>query len=151
MQLNNKKVNLRSLTHVYMKIQKANKFHKLCFILDNVPFNQVIIFVNQVEKVDKLGDVLRMQLFNPLCIHSRLPQIDRLRSYDVFKNNGSRILIATDIFGRGIDIEKVNLVINFGISLHYTDFPAKAETYMHRAARAGRFGKKGVVINFVEP
>lgn len=82
-----------------------------------MPFNQVIIFVNQVEKVDKLGDVLRMQLFNPLCIHSRLPQVDRLRSYDVFKNNGSRILIATDIFGRGIDIEKVNLVINFGISL----------------------------------
>jgi ATP-dependent RNA helicase UAP56/SUB2 len=90
-----------------------------------------------------------MQLFNPLCIHSRLPQVDRLRSYDVFKNNGSRILIATDIFGRGIDIEKVNLVINFGICLFYLDFPAKAEIYMHRAARAGRFGKKGVVINFV--
>ena len=58
--------------------------------------------------------MLRQKLFNPICIHSQLKQEERIKNYDLFKANGSRLLVATDLFGRGIDIERVNLVINYG-------------------------------------
>lgn len=83
-------------------------------------------------------------MFNPITIHSHLTQRERLDCYERFKNNGSRVLVATDLFGRGIDIERVNLVINF-------DFPEEKDTYYHRIGRAGRFGTRGVVINFIDP
>lgn len=61
--------------------------------------------------------MLQAQLFNPLCIHSGLKQEERLMIYDNFKMNGSKVLIATDLFGRGIDIERVNVVINYDFPL----------------------------------
>ena len=61
-------------------------------------------------------ELLRQKLFNPICIHSQLKQEERIKNYDLFKANGSRLLVATDLFGRGIDIERVNLVINYGKS-----------------------------------
>ncbi len=78
-------------------------------------FNQTIIFVNKVERAKKLTEILKQRLFNPICIHSNLKQEERIKNYDQFKGNQSRLLIATDLFGRGIDIERVNLVINYGI------------------------------------
>lgn len=74
----------------------------------------MIIFVNRVDRAKKLTELLRQKLFNPICIHSQLKQEERIRNYDLFKANGSRLLVATDLFGRGIDIERVNLVINYG-------------------------------------
>lgn len=69
--------------------------------------------------------------------------MNRIRIYDGFKQFKHRILIATEIFGRGIDIEKINIVINF-------DMPKKSDEYLHRVGRAGRFGTKGLAITFVE-
>lgn len=77
-------------------------------------FNQTIIFVNRVDRAKKLTELLKQKLFNPICIHSNLKQEERIKNYDLFKANGSRLLVATDLFGRGIDIERVNLVINYG-------------------------------------
>ena len=74
----------------------------------------MIIFVNRVDRAKKLTELLRQKLFNPICIHSQLKQEERIKNYDLFKGNGSRLLVATDLFGRGIDIERVNLVINYG-------------------------------------
>jgi hypothetical protein len=74
----------------------------------------MIIFVNKVDRAKKLTELLRQKLFNPICIHSQLKQEERIKNYDLFKANGSRLLVATDLFGRGIDIERVNLVINYG-------------------------------------
>lgn len=99
--------------------------------------------MNKIERAKKLTEVLNLQLFNPLCIHSGLNQEERLKIYDHFKANSSRVLIATDLFGRGIDIERVNVVINY-------DFPQDSETYLHRIGRAGRFGTKGLAINFLK-
>jgi ATP-dependent RNA helicase UAP56/SUB2 len=82
--------------------------------LDTLAFNQTIIFVNKVDRAKKLSDLLKHKLFNPICIHSNLKQEDRIKNYELFKANQSRLLIATDLFGRGIDIERVNLVINYG-------------------------------------
>ena len=82
--------------------------------MDTLAFNQMIIFVNRVDRAKKLTELLNKKLFNPICIHSSLKQEERIKNYDNFKANNSRLLVATDLFGRGIDIERVNLVINYG-------------------------------------
>lgn len=120
-------------------------------LLDNLAFNQTIIFVNKVDRAKKLTELLKQKLFNPICIHSSLKQEERIKNYDLFKANGSRLLVATDLFGRGIDIERVNLVINYGKRYFYSDFPTDRDSYLHRVGRAGRFGTKGLAINFVKP
>jgi len=66
----------------------------------------------------------------------------RIQQYQMFKDFKKRILVATDVFGRGIDVEKVNIVINY-------DMPEKSDQYLHRVGRAGRFGTKGLTISFV--
>ena len=100
--------------------------------------------MNRVDRAKKLTELLHQKLFNPICIHSGLKQEERIKNYDQFKANGSRLLVATDLFGRGIDIERVNLVINY-------DFPVDRDSYLHRVGRAGRFGTKGLAVNFVKP
>jgi ATP-dependent RNA helicase UAP56/SUB2 len=111
-------------------------------LLDTLAFNQVIIFTNRVDRAKRLTDLLKLKLFNPICIHSSLRQEERIKNYDLFKANNSRLLVATDLFGRGIDIERVNLVINY-------DFPPDRDTYLHRVGRAGRFNTKGLAVNFL--
>ena len=69
-------------------------------------------------------------------------QLFRIQKYKAFKEFKKRIMVATDIFGRGIDMEKVNIVINY-------DMPESSDTYLHRVGRAGRFGTKGLTITFV--
>ena len=68
--------------------------------------------------------------------------LDRIKRYQAFKNYDKRICVSTDVFGRGIDIERINLAINY-------DMPADADSYLHRVGRAGRFGTKGLAISFV--
>jgi ATP-dependent RNA helicase UAP56/SUB2 len=80
--------------------------------------------------------------FPSICIHSGMSQEERLTRYKGFKEGHKRILVATDLVGRGIDIERVNIVINY-------DMPDSADTYLHRVGRAGRFGTKGLAITFV--
>ena len=138
------KLVLHGLTQFFVYIQENKKFEKLSHLLDNLAFNQVIIFVNRVDRAEKLTELLNQKLFNPICIHSKLKQEERIKHYDAFKSNSSRLLVATDLFGRGIDIERVNLVINY-------DFPQDRESYLHRVGRAGRFGTKGLAINFIKP
>ena len=71
-----------------------------------------------------------------------MPQEERIQKYKAFKNFEKRILVATDIFGRGIDIQRVNIVINY-------DMPDDPDQYLHRVGRAGRFGTKGLAISFI--
>ena len=77
-----------------------------------------------------------------ICAHTRFDFCKRIEKYKKFKDFNSRIMVATNIFGRGIDIERVNVVINY-------DMPENADTYLHRVGRAGRFGTKGLAISFV--
>lgn len=108
------KLILHGLAQFFVYIPENKKFQKLTHLLDTLAFNQTIIFVNKVDRAKKLTELLKQKLFNPICIHSSLKQEQRIRNYDLFKANGSRLLVATDLFGRGIDIERVNLVINYG-------------------------------------
>jgi len=89
-----------------------------------------------------LSKLLNDKDYSTICIHRDLDTVKRIACYDEFKSNHKRIMVATDLFGRGIDIERVNVVINF-------DMPDDKETYMHRVGRAGRFETRGFAISFI--
>merc|ERR1712147_619305 len=92
---------------------------------------------------NKLTEILNKNTIPSKAIHRQIRQEDRIKIYEGFKQFKHRILVATEIFGRGIDIEKINIVFNF-------DMPAESDSYLHRVGRAGRFGTKGLAITFVE-
>ena len=103
---------------------------------------KVVIFVKAVQRCVALSQLLVEQNFPAIAIHRAMTQEERLSRYQQFKNFQKRILVATNLFGRGMDIERVNIVFNY-------DMPEDSDTYLHRVARAGRFGTKGLAITFV--
>ena len=111
-------------------------------IIDALDFNQVIIFVRSIQRCEPLAQLLVEQNIPAFSIHSGMSQEERLAKYQQFKNFDKRILVSTNLFGRGIDIERVNVVLNY-------DMPDNTDVYLHRVARAGRFGTKGLAITFV--
>ncbi|KAE8282454.1 Spliceosome RNA helicase DDX39B [Larimichthys crocea] len=102
----------------------------------------VVIFVKSVQRCVALAQLLVEQNFPAIAIHRGMPQEERLSRYQQFKDFQRRILVATNLFGRGMDIERVNIAFNY-------DMPEDSDTYLHRVARAGRFGTKGLAITFV--
>ncbi|KAG5520086.1 hypothetical protein PMAC_001162 [Pneumocystis sp. 'macacae'] len=136
------KLTLHGLQQHYVKLEESAKNRKLNDLLDALEFNQVVIFVKSVQRASELDRLLRECNFPSICIHGALPQEERISRYKSFKNFNKRICVATDVFGRGIDIERVNVVFNY-------DTPADADTYLHRVGRAGRFGTRGLSITFV--
>ncbi|KAJ3105267.1 Suppressor of the cold-sensitive snRNP biogenesis mutant brr1-1 [Phlyctochytrium planicorne] len=136
------KLTLHGLQQHYVKLGENEKNRKLNDLLDALQFNQVCIFVKSVQRANELSKLLNECNFPSICIHSQMDQEERIKRYKSFKDFASRIMVATDIFGRGIDIERVNIVINY-------DMPDGADTYLHRVGRAGRFGTKGLAVTFV--
>ncbi|KAI9487600.1 MAG: ATP-dependent RNA helicase uap56 [Benjaminiella poitrasii] len=136
------KLTLHGLQQFYIKLDEREKNRKLNDLLDTLEFNQVCIFVRSVARANELNRILTDCNFPSICIHSQMSQDERIKRYKSFKDFDKRIMVATDIFGRGIDIERVNIVVNY-------DMPDSADTYLHRVGRAGRFGTKGLGITFV--
>jgi ATP-dependent RNA helicase UAP56/SUB2 len=136
------KLTLHGLKQFYIRLPEEDKNRKLTDLLDALEFNQVVIFVSKVRRATELNRLLCECNFPSLCIHSGMRQEERLAKFQSFKNFEKRILVSTNLFGRGIDIERVNIVINY-------DFPGESDTYLHRVGRAGRFGTKGLAISFV--
>jgi len=136
------RLTLHGLLQYYLKLNESEKNRKLNDLLDSLEFNQVIIFVKSVQRSQALDRLLSECNFPSICIHAGLEQHERITRYQQFKNFEKRIMVATDLFGRGIDIERVNIVINY-------DMPDSTDTYLHRVGRAGRFGTKGLSITFV--
>ncbi|KAI9281468.1 ATP-dependent RNA helicase uap56 [Sporodiniella umbellata] len=136
------KLTLHGLQQFYIKMDEKEKNRKLNDLLDSLEFNQVCIFVRSVSRANELNRILTECNFPSICIHSQMTQDERIKRYKSFKEFEKRIMVATDIFGRGIDIERVNIVINY-------DMPEGADSYLHRVGRAGRFGTKGLGITFV--
>jgi ATP-dependent RNA helicase UAP56/SUB2 len=139
---NQAKLTLHGLKQYYLKIEEEQKIKKLIDLLDSLHFNQVIVFVKSVDRAQMLDTILRKDNFPSIAIHRNLEQDERIKRYTDFKNFKHRIMVSTDIFGRGIDIEKINVVFNF-------DMPQEPDSYLHRVGRAGRFGTKGLAISFV--
>ncbi|CAI6347977.1 ATP-dependent RNA helicase WM6 [Sipha flava] len=136
------KLSLHGLQQYYVKLTEKEKNKKLFDLLDELEFNQVIIFVKSVQRCVVLTELLNEQNFPSVAMHGGMSQQDRLKFYQEFKDFQKRILVATNLFGRGMDIERVNIVINY-------DMPEDTDTYLHRVARAGRFGTKGLAITFI--
>lgn len=136
------KLTLHGLQQYYVKLKETQKSRKLNDLLDALEFNQVVIFVNGTARCKALNQLLVDSNFPSMCVYGGLPQTDRLDRYNKFKEFKCRILVATDIFGRGVDFERVNIVFNY-------DMPSKADQYLHRVGRSGRFGTKGLAITFV--
>ncbi|HDU6614945.1 TPA: ATP-dependent RNA helicase DbpA [Listeria monocytogenes] len=124
--------------HVEMQTDNKEKTLKDVLITENP--DSAIIFCNTKNQVDELTDLLDVKASK---IHGGLRQEDRFRAMDDFKNGKSRFLIATDVAGRGIDVDNVSLVINY-------DLPIEKENYVHRIGRTGRAGKSGKAISFVK-
>jgi len=139
---NQEKLTLHGLQQYYMKLSEGEKNRKLNDLLDTLEFNQVIIFVKSTLRATELDKLLRECNFPSIAVHSGVSQEERIKRYKEFKEFNKRICVATDVFGRGIDIERINLAINY-------DLPADSDSYLHRVGRAGRFGTKGLSISFV--
>ena len=136
------KLTLHGLQLYYCQLQESEKNRKLNDLLDALEFNQVVIFVSKVARAKELNRLLTECNFPSICIHAGMKQEERISQYKSFKDFNARILVATDLFGRGIDIERVNVVINY-------DYPDDSDQFLHRVGRAGRFGTKGIAISFI--
>ena len=136
------KDHLEKLRQFYVNLTEEEKNKKLFDILDLIQFNQVIIFVNSIQRCIALKEILNNNNFPAIAIHAELPQEERIKQFDLFKAFKKRIMVATELYGRGVDFVKVNTVINY-------DMANGVEAYIHRVGRAGRFGTKGITVTFI--
>merc|ERR1711959_272043 len=134
---------LEGIRQFYIAIEKEEwKLDTLCDLYETVSITQAIIYCNTRRKVDFLADQMTRRDFTVSTMHAELDQKERDLIMREFRSGSSRVLISTDLLARGIDVQQVSLVINF-------DLPQNMENYLHRIGRSGRFGRKGVAINFV--
>jgi len=133
---------LKGVTQYYAYVDERQKVQCLNTLFQKLNINQCIIFCNSVTRVELLAKKIADLGSSCFYIHAKMRQEDRNRVFHDFRNGACRNLVCSDLITRGIDIQTVNVVINF-------DFPKSAETYLHRIGRSGRFGHLGLAINFI--
>ncbi|KAL6557202.1 Envelope glycoprotein gp160 [Orobanche minor] len=133
---------LKGITQFYAFVEERQKVHCLNTLFAKLQINQSIIFCNSVNRVELLAKKITELGYSCFYIHAKMLQDHRNRVFHDFRNGACRNLVCTDLFTRGIDIQAVNVVINF-------DFPKNAETYLHRVGRSGRFGHLGLAVNLI--
>lgn len=134
---------LEGISQYYIGIDTdQDKYMTLKDLYTTISLSQCIIYCNSVKRVRDLYEAMVEDDFPVACIHSEMEKGERGESYKNFKSGQSRVLISTNLTARGIDIQQVSTVINF-------DVPKCVHTYLHRIGRSGRWGRKGVGINFI--
>ncbi|KAG8192517.1 hypothetical protein JTE90_015158 [Oedothorax gibbosus] len=134
---------LEGIKQFYIAVDREEwKLDTLCDLYETLTITQAVIFCNTRRKVDWLTDKMRSKDFTVSSLHGDMDQKERDVIMREFRSGSSRVLITTDILARGIDVQQVSLVINY-------DLPTNRENYIHRIGRGGRFGRKGVAINFI--
>jgi ATP-dependent RNA helicase DDX6/DHH1 len=133
---------LKGVSQFYAFVEEKQKVHCLNTLFSKLQINQAIIFCNSVTRVELLAKKITELGYSCFYIHARMQQAHRNRVFHDFRNGACRCLVSSDLFTRGIDIESVNVVINF-------DFPKNSETYLHRIGRSGRFGHLGLATNLI--
>jgi len=134
---------LKGIAQFYIALgNDEQKYETLKDLFSGLSITQVIIYCNSIARVDSLYEAMKKDEFPVQCIHGSMNEKDRQETYNQFKLGGCRVLLSTDLLARGIDIQQVSIVINF-------DLPRSIHTYLHRIGRSGRWGRKGVGINFV--
>lgn len=139
----NEELTLEGIKQFYISIEKeAWKLETLVDIYSKLQVNQSIIYCNTKRTADWLVEQLNSRDYSVKCIHSNMKSEERKAVMKEFRDGELRVIIATDIISRGIDVQQVSIVINY-------DIPPLKDVYIHRIGRSGRFGRKGVAINFV--
>jgi len=138
----NKNVTLEGIQQYKVVINEEWKYDTLIDIYNLVNISQCMIYINYKNKLMNVYDELIRNNYPVDYIHGEVTKDEREKKLLNFKNGQTRILLSTDLLSRGIDVQQLNLVINF-------DLPKSKETYVHRIGRSGRYGRKGVAINFI--
>ncbi|KAG8226899.1 hypothetical protein J437_LFUL007813 [Ladona fulva] len=134
---------LEGIKQFFVNVEREEwKYDTLCDLYDTLSITQAVIFCNTRRKVDWLTHSMQDKDFTVSAMHGDMEQRERDLIMRQFRSGSSRVLITTDLLARGIDVQQVSLVINY-------DLPSNRENYIHRIGRGGRFGRKGVAINFV--
>lgn len=134
---------LEGIKQFFVDVEREEwKFDTLCDLYDTITIAQSVIFCNTKRKVDWLTEKMRQANFTVSAMHGEMPQKERDAIMQEFRRGVSRVLITTDVWARGIDVQQVSVVFNY-------DLPFNRENYLHRIGRSGRFGRKGIAINFV--
>ena len=137
------KLNLDGIQQYYISIyDDHSKYDAFKSVLERLTTSQTIIYINSVARVIDLYNAMVEDGFSVCCIHSNMSKEERKDIITKFRAGNYRLLVSSNLTARGVDIQQVNTVINF-------DIPKSAETYLHRIGRSGRWGRKGVAINFV--
>ncbi|KAL6580561.1 hypothetical protein OROMI_008585 [Orobanche minor] len=135
---------LEGIKQFFVAVEREEwKFDTLCDVYDALMIAQAVVFCNTKRKVDWLTGKLRENNFTVSSMHGDMPQKERDAIMGEFRSGQTRVLITTDVWARGIDVQQVSLVINY-------DLPNNRELYIHRIGRTGRFGRRGAAINFVK-
>uniref|UniRef100_A0A8C7BD64 RNA helicase n=1 Tax=Neovison vison TaxID=452646 RepID=A0A8C7BD64_NEOVI len=135
---------LEGIKQFFVAVEREEwKFDTLCDLYDTLTITQAVIFCNTKRKVDWLTEKMREANFTVSSMHGDMPQKERESIMKEFRSGASRVLISTDVWARGLDVPQVSLIINY-------DLPNNRELYIHRIGRSGRYGRKGVAINFVK-
>jgi translation initiation factor 4A len=139
----NEQLTLEGIRQYYIALENDEvKYDTLKDIYGSLTLSQSIIYCNSVKRVSDLYSAMNNDNF-PVCqIHSSMDKDERTKNYEDFKNGKHRVLISSNVTARGLDVQQVSTVINF-------DLPNCVHNYLHRIGRSGRWGRKGVGINFV--
>jgi translation initiation factor 4A len=134
---------LEGISQFYISFENdADKLSALQDLYEGISVSQSIIYCNSVKRISNLYDVMKEAGYPVCCIHSEMDKTDRYNAYNDFKTGKYRVLISSNVTSRGIDIQQVGVVINF-------DLPKCVHNYLHRIGRSGRWGRKGLGINFI--
>ena len=134
---------LEGISQYYVAMEDdEQKYATLKDIFEAISVSQCIIYCNSIKRVQELHSAMIDDNFPVCCIHSNMDKGERTQSYTDFKSGKYRVLISSNVTARGIDVQQVSTVINF-------DIPKNTATYLHRIGRSGRWGRKGIGINFV--
>ncbi|XP_058772009.1 eukaryotic initiation factor 4A-3-like [Vicia villosa] len=135
---------LERIKQYFVEVEREEwKFDTLCDLYDTLTISQAVIFCNTKQKVDWLSKQMYNNNFTVSSMHGDMPQRERDAIMKEFRAGTTRLLITTDVWARGLDVQQVCTVINY-------DLPNNRELYIHRIGRSGRFGRKGVALNFVK-
>lgn len=134
---------LQGINQFFVNCEREQwKYDTLCDLYNEINITQAVIFCNARRKVDWLTEKMTRDNFTVSATHGSIDPNDRKKIMEEFRTGSSRVLITTDLLARGIDVQQVSVVINY-------DLPKSKENYLHRIGRSGRFGRKGLAINFV--
>jgi translation initiation factor 4A len=134
---------LEGIKQFYIAVDDdRQKYVTLKTLFSYLSVSQCIIYCNSVRRVSDLYEAMKEDEFPVCCIHSNMEKAARDAAFNDFRTGNSRVMISSNVTARGIDIQQVSIVINF-------DLPKCVHTYLHRIGRSGRWGRKGVGINFI--